>query len=78
MNILGLISQLIGIKTLRLTFSKMIFWCMLSLEKGVLHKAQFLGHWIGDGMSWLDQEKVRASHGGLGDATHGAGTTILP
>ncbi len=56
----------------------MIFWCMLSLEKGVLHKAQFLGHWIGDGMSWLDQEKVRASHGGLGDATHGVGTTILP
>lgn len=29
-------------------------------------------------MSWLDQEKVRASRGGLGDATQGAGTTILP
>jgi len=29
-------------------------------------------------MSWLDQEKVRASRGGLGDAAQGAGTTILP
>ena len=29
-------------------------------------------------MSWLDQEKVRASRGGLGDATQGAVTTILP
>lgn len=29
-------------------------------------------------MSWLDQERVRASRGGLGDATQGAGTTIIP
>ena len=28
-------------------------------------------------MSWLDQEKVRASRGGLGNATQGAGTAIL-
>jgi hypothetical protein len=35
---------------------------------------------LGTGLatSWLDQEKVRASRGGLGDATQGAGTTILP
>ncbi|KAK8499262.1 hypothetical protein V6N12_076112 [Hibiscus sabdariffa] len=36
----------------------------------------FLGHWIGDGMSWLDQEKVRASRGGLGDATKGRMVSI--
>ena len=28
-------------------------------------------------MSWLDQKKVRASRGGLGNATQGAGTAIL-
>lgn len=50
----------------------------LYVKKGALHKAQFLGHWIGDVMTWLDQEKVRASHGGLGDTTQGAGTTIPP
>jgi len=35
----------------------------------------FGAHWIGDGMSWLDQEKVCASCGGLGNATQGAGIT---
>lgn len=29
-------------------------------------------------MRWLDQERVRASRGGLGDATQGTGTTIIP
>ncbi len=55
-----------------------MIWNTALCEKGALHKVVFLGHWIGDGMSWLDQERVRASRGGLGDATQGAGTKILP
>lgn len=45
------------------------------MKKVLCIRSSSLGTGLATG---LDQEKVRASRGGLGDATQGAGTTIIP